>query len=184
MWLAFGMRLRGQWLVLTPEEWVRQHMIRYLIEKRGVEAHYIVQEYPVSLGGMAQRADIVVLDKEGRPALLVECKAPEVPVSRLKNRGVFDQAVRYNSGGGGLFCGRDERYGARMLCPESESLHYAPCEALPDFSVFLWGFSSWSMYSSCQSAVVRVHSLLSPMIEKPLLLNRERLRRLFEAMLQ
>ncbi len=128
--------LRGQWLVLTPEEWVRQHMIRYLIEKRGVEAHYIVQEYPVSLSGMAQRADIVVMDKMGKPALLVECKAPEISVSRRENRIVFDQAVRYNSVVGASYVAVTNGMEIECYALNRETLHYTACETLPDFSAF------------------------------------------------
>lgn len=126
--------LRGQWLVLTPEEWVRQHMIRYLIEKRGVQPHYIVQEYPVALGGMAQRADIVVMDKTGRPALLVECKAPEIPVSRRVNRAVFDQAVRYNSVVGAAYVAVTNGMEIECCGLNRENQRYLPCDELPDLS--------------------------------------------------
>lgn len=126
--------LRGQWLVLTPEEWVRQHMIRYLIEKRGVVPHYIVQEYPVPVGGMAQRADIVVMDKAGKPCLLVECKAPEIPVLRAKNKEVFDQAVRYNSVLGAAYVAVTNGMEVECCRLNPQTLRYAPCGELPDFS--------------------------------------------------
>ncbi len=85
--------LRGKWVKLSPEEWVRQHVVRWLVDERGVVAQYIVQEYPVDISGTAQRADIVVFDAQAQPVLLVECKAPGVAI----DRGVLDQAVRYNS---------------------------------------------------------------------------------------
>ncbi len=85
--------LRGAYLVLTPEEWVRQHLIAYLISHCEALPLRIVQEYPVPLNGQAQRADAVVVDDTARPLLLAECKAPDVPV----DRSVFRQAVRYNS---------------------------------------------------------------------------------------
>lgn len=85
--------LRGCWLALTPEEWVRRHVIEWLISDMGVPSAGIVQEYPVSIGGMSQRADIVV-STEGRGfSLLVECKAADVEL----DASVLDQAVRYNS---------------------------------------------------------------------------------------
>ena len=84
---------RGEWLVLTPEEWVRRHVLNYLVAHRGVSATSIAQEYPVPLNGMAQRADIVVIGSDGRPQLLVECKAADVKI----DRSVFEQAARYNS---------------------------------------------------------------------------------------
>ena len=85
--------LRGRHLVLTPEEWVRRHLIAYLCNSCGVEPLSLVQEYPVPLNGMPQRADVVVVDKEGKPLILAECKACEVKI----DKDVYAQAVRYNS---------------------------------------------------------------------------------------
>ena len=85
--------LRGRFLVLTPEEWVRRHVIAYLCSCCGVEPLSVVQEYPVPLNGTSQRADVVVVDKEGKPAILVECKACDVKI----DSDVYAQAVRYNS---------------------------------------------------------------------------------------
>ena len=86
-------RVRGGYLVLTPEEWVRRHVIEYLVNWCSVELQRIVTEYPVALNGQPQRADIVVVDCEGGPQMLVECKAADVKISQ----DVLDQAVRYNS---------------------------------------------------------------------------------------
>lgn len=85
--------LRGCYLVLTPEEWVRQHIIAFLAAHCGVPARRIVCEYPVPLNGQPQRADIVTVDDCGRPHVLVECKAATVAVGDE----VLAQAVRYNS---------------------------------------------------------------------------------------
>ena len=68
--------LRGTYLVLTPEEWVRQHLIAYLVASCGVQARRIVQEYAVALNGQPQRADVVVVGDRAEPLLLAECKAP------------------------------------------------------------------------------------------------------------
>lgn len=85
--------VRGRWLVLTPEEWVRQHLIHCLVVEYGVDPHAVVCEYPVALNGQAQRADVVVVDRQGQPLLVAECKAPEIQISQA----TFDQAARYNS---------------------------------------------------------------------------------------
>lgn len=85
--------LRGMWLVLTPEEWVRQHLVTYLIEECRAPAALVRQECPVLIEGTNQRADIVVYGNQGAPLLLAECKAPDVDI----NAAVFAQAVRYNS---------------------------------------------------------------------------------------
>lgn len=86
-------RVRRCWLVLTPEEWVRQHFLSYLIGVRGVAPALIAEEYPVDVAGQPQRADIVVFDSAMNPAMLVECKAPDVKISEE----VLAQAVRYNA---------------------------------------------------------------------------------------
>lgn len=85
--------LRGAWLRLTPEEEVRRRVVRHLSERLKVPATHIVEEYPVMLNGQPQRADIVVVDRQMKPWLVVECKAPEVALSQ----SVVDQVVRYNS---------------------------------------------------------------------------------------
>lgn len=86
-------RVRGGYLVLTPEEWVRRHVIEYLTNWGGVELQRIITEFPVMLNGQPQRADIVVVDCDGKPQMLVECKAAEVEITQ----DVLNQAVRYNS---------------------------------------------------------------------------------------
>ena len=85
--------IRGRWLVLTPEEWVRRHVVAFLVSGCGFSAHSIAEEHPVAINGMAQRADIVVMDECGAPYIVVECKEPEVKI----DGGVYAQAVRYNS---------------------------------------------------------------------------------------
>lgn len=84
--------LRLKWLVLTPEEWVRQHTIAWLVSHKGIPALRISQEYPVNINGLHQRADIVVVDEFAKPHILVECKAPEIKI----DNEVAMQASRYN----------------------------------------------------------------------------------------
>lgn len=86
-------RIRGGYLLLTPEEWVRRHVIEYLTSWCGVELQRIITEYPVMLNGQSQRADIVVVGQDTQPQMLIECKAADVEISQ----SVLDQAVRYNS---------------------------------------------------------------------------------------
>lgn len=85
--------LRQKWLALTPEEWVRQHTIAWLVGSRGIPQLRISQEYPVNINGQHQRADIVVIDESAKPYLLVECKAPDIPI----DHEVVMQAIRYNA---------------------------------------------------------------------------------------
>lgn len=83
--------LRGKWLVLTPEEWVRRHIIG-LLERMGYTAGQIAQEVPVDMHGANQRADVVAY-MIGKPYIVCECKEPAV---KITDNSVLDQAVRYN----------------------------------------------------------------------------------------
>ncbi len=85
--------VRGTYLVLTPEEWVRQHLIAYLTGCCGVAQMRIVEEYAVPLNGQPQRADVVVVGDDAAPLILAECKAPTVKI----NKSVFAQVTRYNA---------------------------------------------------------------------------------------
>jgi hypothetical protein len=83
---------RKKYVSLTPEEWVRQHVIQYLNREKQVPLSLIGIESEIRLYKTRKRFDIAVFDRNGHPLLLVECKAPSVPVSQ----NVLDQAVRYN----------------------------------------------------------------------------------------
>lgn len=118
-------RVRQRWLVLTPEEWVRRHVVAYLTKECGYQPEQIAQEYSININGMAQRADIVVLTAEAKPEVVVECKEPGIRLSRQ----TLAQVVRYNSI---LGC----RYvvitnGLETLCYEYDGQSYTPIEALP-----------------------------------------------------
>ena len=89
-------RTRRKWVALTPEEYVRQTVVEYLVLGLGYPRNLLSLERSLLLNGMRRRADIVVFSREGRPVLVVECKRPSVSVGRL----VFDQAWRYNLGFG------------------------------------------------------------------------------------
>jgi len=84
--------IRKRFVVLTPEEWVRQNFIRYLIEEKHFPASLMAVEKGLKVNGMHKRTDIVQYNKLGNPVLIVECKAPEVKLGQ----DTFDQAARYN----------------------------------------------------------------------------------------
>lgn len=84
--------LRGRWLVLTPEEWVRQQFVEYLVSALGVPRSRIANEHTVRLNGTVKRCDSVIFSPSLRPVAIVEYKAPEVKITQE----VFDQIVRYN----------------------------------------------------------------------------------------
>jgi hypothetical protein len=84
--------LRKIWLVLTPEEWVRQNFIRYLTRVMNYPSALIAVEKQLKLGELTKRFDILVYDAHHQPWMMIECKAMEV---RLDQK-VLDQILRYN----------------------------------------------------------------------------------------
>lgn len=84
--------IRKKYLLLTPEEWVRQHFISYLINSLGFSAQLLALEKEIKLNGSQKRCDIVAYNRYGQPVLIVECKAPQVKISQK----TFDQIARYN----------------------------------------------------------------------------------------
>lgn len=84
--------IRRKYVRLTPEEWVRQHFLQYLIQDCGYPASLIAVEMGFRYQRMPRRADIVVHDRKGRPFLMAECKAPDVGIGQ----STFDQVSRYN----------------------------------------------------------------------------------------
>jgi hypothetical protein len=84
--------IRRKYLLLTPEEWVRQHLLHYLMEQLGYPRGLITTETGLRYNGMQRRSDLLVRDVQGHPYLLAECKAPEVALSEA----VFRQVSAYN----------------------------------------------------------------------------------------
>jgi len=85
--------VRKKFVALTPEEWVRQQFIHYLVNQLNYSSGLIAVEMLVKVNGLSQRADVVLYNKKGQASVIVECKAPEVAVTRA----VFNQAARYNT---------------------------------------------------------------------------------------
>jgi len=83
--------IRKKYLSLTPEEWVRQNFIKYLISEKNVPASLIVIEKGLKLNELSKRTDVLIY-KDASPVLLVECKAPKVKITQ----DTFDQISRYN----------------------------------------------------------------------------------------
>ena len=91
--IAIWDAMRRRYVVLTPEEWVRQHFVAFLVSHRGYPAGRIGNEISLSLNGMPRRCDTIVYDAQGLPLVLIEYKAPHVAITQ----DTFDQIVRYNS---------------------------------------------------------------------------------------
>ena len=84
--------IRKKHVIITPEEWVRQHFVQYLINQKKYPRSLIKLEGGLRLNGLPKRTDIVVFNPAGEKILMVECKAPSVNI----NQKVFDQVARYN----------------------------------------------------------------------------------------
>lgn len=101
--------LRKKYLVLLPEEWVRQHLIQYLIQEKGYPPGLIRQEARLELNTLHKRADVVVFNREGKAQTIIECKAPHVSLGQE----TFDQLASYN-----------QTYKASVLIISNGLVHY------------------------------------------------------------
>ena len=84
--------VRKQWVLLTPEEWVRQNFLQYLMLVKNYPASLIAVEKEIQLGELKKRFDILLYDKNTRPLMMVECKEMNVAIDEK----VMQQALRYN----------------------------------------------------------------------------------------
>ena len=84
--------LRKRWLMLTPEEWVRQNFVQYLIREKNYPAALIAMEKVIRLGELKKRFDILVYDRDHRPWMMIECKSPAIKM----DDAVLHQLLRYH----------------------------------------------------------------------------------------
>jgi len=84
--------IRKKFVVLTPEEWVRQHVLQFLMNEKGYSSQLINVEKQLQLNQTTKRYDIVVFKPDGSVSLIVECKSPKVAITQE----TFDQIARYN----------------------------------------------------------------------------------------
>ncbi len=85
-------KLRKKYVVLTPEEWVRQHFVHFLIDKKNYPETLIAIEKQLTINNLKKRTDILIFNTNGNPEIIIECKAPSVKISQE----TFDQIARYN----------------------------------------------------------------------------------------
>ncbi|MFZ5999932.1 MAG: type I restriction enzyme HsdR N-terminal domain-containing protein [Bacteroidota bacterium] len=121
--------IRKKYIVLTPEEWVRQHFVHFLIKELNYPKSLFRIEGALAYNRMQKRSDILIRDREGKPWMLVECKAPDIKLTQR----AFNQIAVYNM-----------TIGAKFLAVTNGMVHFC-CEAakpgedtrfLPDFPVF------------------------------------------------
>ena len=84
--------LRKKYLILTPEEWVRQHFVKFLIEEKKYPNTLIAIEKQLIINNLKKRTDIIVFSSDGTPNIIIECKAPKIKITQ----DTFDQIARYN----------------------------------------------------------------------------------------
>ena len=122
--------VRSMYVVLTPEEWVRRHLVEFLIAGCGAPLRSIVEEYSVNINSTPQRADVVVMDSSATPMLLAECKAPDINFEDKKVVSeVFAQASRYNAVVGARYIVLTN--GLKHFCFEQRQSGYLPLASFP-----------------------------------------------------
>lgn len=84
--------LRKQWVRLSPEEWVRQNFIQYMLQVKQYPAAFIGIEKEIALGELKKRFDLLVFDRNHQPWMMIECKAMDVELTEK----VLEQIIRYN----------------------------------------------------------------------------------------
>lgn len=84
--------IRKQWVALTPEEWVRQNFLQYLLQVKKFPGSLIAVEKEIRLGELTKRCDIVIYNRNAMPLLMTECKAMEIEITA----GAAEQILRYN----------------------------------------------------------------------------------------
>ena len=85
-------QIRKKFIELTPEEWVRQHLVMYLMNEKSYPASMFSLETGLKLNNTQKRTDVIVYDSEKKVCVLAECKAPEIKLTK----SVAEQALRYN----------------------------------------------------------------------------------------
>jgi type I site-specific restriction-modification system R (restriction) subunit len=84
--------VRKKFIICTPEEWVRQNIIQYLIHEKAVPTGFISIEKTIKINQMSRRYDILVANKSGEAIIIVECKSPSVKIQE----SAFQQIAQYN----------------------------------------------------------------------------------------
>ena len=84
--------IRKKFIIISPEEWVRQHVVQFLLQDKKYPKSHINVEKLLKINNLTKRYDVVVFKPDGAISILVECKAPEVKITQ----STFDQIARYN----------------------------------------------------------------------------------------
>jgi len=121
--------IRKKFVILTPEEWVRQHVVHFLLQEKKYPKSLINVEKLLTINGLVKRYDIVVFNNDGSIFILVECKAPQVKISQT----VFDQIARYNMTMQSRFLMVTNGHNHYFCQMDYEKGQYLFLEELPDY---------------------------------------------------
>lgn len=123
--------IRKKFIILTPEEWVRQHVVQYLIQEKKYPKSLINVEKALTVNGLRKRYDVVVFNSDGSIHILVECKAPEVKISQ----STFDQIARYNMTMKARFLNVTNGLNHFYCQMDFENEKYQFLQSLPDYHI-------------------------------------------------
>lgn len=123
-------KMRRKFVIFTREEWVRQHWVWYLVDYQGVAPSLLVVEHAFKFHEMPKRADIVVFNRAFKPGLIVECKAPDVPITEK----VIQQAAIYNQVLNAPYLVVSNGIDHLLFGYDLEQKKMQPLSELPDFS--------------------------------------------------
>ena len=123
--------IRKKFIILTPEEWVRQHVVHYLLEEKKYPKSLINVEKVLMVNGLRKRYDVVVFNPNGTIFILIECKAPEVKIAQT----TFDQIARYNMTLSAEFLMVTNGLNHYFCLMDFENEKYEFLRELPDYNV-------------------------------------------------
>ena len=123
--------IRKKFIILTPEEWVRQHVVRFLLEEKKYPKSLINVEKVLSVNGLRKRYDVVVFNPDGSIFVLVECKSPEIKTAQA----TFDQIARYNLALKAQFLMVTNGHNHYFCQMDFENEKYAFLKELPDYQL-------------------------------------------------
>ena len=119
--------IRKKHVTLTPEEWVRQNFIRFLVEEKSFPKNYIAVEHEINVNGLRKRCDGLVYNRQMQPMVILEFKAPSVNITQE----TFDQAAVYNSKVGAKYFILSN--GMMHICCLLNENAYVFLQEVPDF---------------------------------------------------
>ncbi|PRZ19826.1 type I restriction enzyme HsdR N-terminal domain-containing protein [Flavobacterium granuli] len=125
--------IRKKFIILTPEEWVRQHVVQFLMEEKKYPKSLINVEKVLKVNGLKKRYDVVVFKPDGSIFVLIECKAPEIKIAQA----TFDQIARYNMTLNAQFLMVTNGLNHYFCQMDYENEKYEFLRELPDFSSHL-----------------------------------------------